>query len=155
MTKNPFTISRTATLAEAHVLMRDHRIRHLPVLDDGALCGVISDRDLHLIETLADTFPNTTLVEEAMTENPFVVTSDMPLDDVAEIMGEHKYGCAVVMGRDGVEGILTATDVCLALAQLLREAVREDLMTEGDREDFLRDKGGGGVEREDLVHPGP
>lgn len=155
MTKNPFTIKRTATLADAHVLMRDHQIRHLPVLDDdGRLCGLISDRDLHLIETLAETFPNTTLVEEAMTENPFVVTSDMPLDDVAEIMGEHKYGSAVVMGRDGVEGILTATDVCRALAQLLREAVREDLMGEGEREDFLRD-GGDGMAREDLVHPGP
>jgi hypothetical protein len=43
-------------------------------------------------------------------------------------MGTRKYGSVVVMGRDGIEGIFTATDACQAFAQVLREAEREALM---------------------------
>ena len=128
MTPNPFTIARKATLAQAHALMREHGIRHLPVMDDGELCGLVSERDLRLVETFADSDPSEVLVEEAMTERPFIVTSDAPLDDVAEIMGEHKYGSVVVMGRAGIEGIFTATDACLAFARMLRDTEREDLL---------------------------
>lgn len=124
MTAKPFTIQRTATLAEAHKLMREHQIRHLPVVDSvGDLCGVVSQRDLHLIETLADADPEKVRVEEAMVERPFIVTSDIALDEVVEIMAEHKYGSVVVMGKQGIEGIFTAVDACQAFAQILRRAV--------------------------------
>lgn len=120
MTSKPWSIPRTATLAEAHRRMREHDVRHLPVTDDGALCGIVSDRDLRLIEAVVGADPDLTLVEEAMTERPFVVTGDTSLDEVVEIMGDKKYGSVVVVGRDGLEGIFTATDACHALAQLLR-----------------------------------
>lgn len=130
MTRNPCTIARTATLAEAQALMREHAIRHLPVLDQGNLCGILSERDLLLAEALAGSDPATIRVEQAMTERPFIVTSDSPLDEVAEIMGEHKYGSVVVMGREGVEGIFTASDACQAFARILRAVEREDLMAD-------------------------
>jgi len=102
--------------------MRSHGIRHLPVVDEaGDLCGVVSQRDLHLIETLSDVDLETVRVEEAMVERPFIVTGDTALEEVVEIMGEHKYGSAIVMGRDGVEGIFTAVDACHVLAELLHE----------------------------------
>lgn len=128
MTSQPWTIERTTTLAEARELMREHKIRHLPVVDEGELCGIISERDLLLCETRSGARPDTILVEVAMVENPFIVPSDTPLDEVVEIMGEHKYGSVVVVGRDGIEGIFTATDACQAFAQMLREAEREGLM---------------------------
>ena len=122
MTAKPITIARTATLAEAHRTMRAHGIRHLPVIDEaGNLCGEVSQRDLHLIETLSDVDLETVRVEEAMVERPFIVTGDTALEEVVEIMGEHKYGSAIVMGRDGVEGIFTAVDACNVLAELLHE----------------------------------
>ncbi len=126
MTPQPHTVARTATLSEAHRIMREHQIRHLPVMDDGELCGILSDRDLRLIEAVIGAEPETTLVDEAMTEKPFIVTADTPLDDVVEIMGEHKYGSVVVVGRDGVEGIFTAVDACKVLAQVLRDESRPD-----------------------------
>jgi len=110
MTSQPWTIERTASLAEAHKLMRDHQIRHLPILDEGRLIGIVSQGDLHLLETVADFALDSVSVEEAMTPNPCTVTSDMPLDDVVEIMSEKKYGAALVMGRDGVEGIFTTVE---------------------------------------------
>jgi acetoin utilization protein AcuB len=126
MSGHPATIERSATLADAHEIMRGHQVRHLPVLDDGQLCGIVTERDLHLIETLADADPETVLVEEAMHENPFIVTSDTPLDEVLQIMAEHKYGSVIVVGRGGVEGIFTTVDACQIFAQMLQ---REQLAT--------------------------
>jgi acetoin utilization protein AcuB len=124
MTAKPVTIERTATLAAAHRLMREHLIRHLPVLDEnGDLCGIVSQHDLHLLQTLADIDPNKVRVDEAMIERPFVVTGDTALDEVVEIMGEHKYGSVVIAGRDGIEGIFTAVDACQAFTEILRRAV--------------------------------
>jgi acetoin utilization protein AcuB len=125
MTTKPVTIERTATLAEAHASMRERNVRHLPVVDNvGNLCGIVSQRDLYLIETLAGAVDQETVrVEEAMMERPYVVTSDTALDEVVEIMGDHKYGSVVVMGKQGVEGIFTAVDACKAFAEMLRRAV--------------------------------
>lgn len=121
MTGQPWTIERTAPLAKAHALMREHHIRHLPVLDEqGELVGIVTDRDLHLAESLRDVDPDHETVDEAMTEHPFVVTGDMALDEVVEIMAQHKYGSAIVVGRSGVEGIFTAVDACQVLSDLLR-----------------------------------
>ena len=122
MTAQPWTIHRTATLAEAHRMMHEHQIRHLPVFDDGNLIGVVSQGDLHLLETIADFPLDTVRVDEAMTTRPFVVTSDTPIDEVVEIMGQKKYGSAIVMGHGGVEGIFTMVDVCRVLADVLHEA---------------------------------
>ncbi len=122
MTKQPFTIARTATITEAHKLMRQHKIRHLPVVDGDRLVGIVTQRDLHLLETLVDAQidVDSIAVEEAMTQHPFIVTSDMALDEVLDIMAEHKYGSVVVCGRDGIEGIFTATDACRVFADTLR-----------------------------------
>jgi len=125
MSVQPCTVERSATLADAHQIMRGHMVRHLPVLDHGDLCGIVTERDLHLLETLADADPENTLVEEAMQEKPFVVTGDTPLDEVLEIMAEHKYGSVIVAGRQGVEGIFTAVDACHVFAQMLQ---RQQLM---------------------------
>ncbi len=120
MTPQPCTIERTATLADAHQVMRGHEVRHLPVLDRGQLCGIVTQRDLHLLETLADADPETTRVEEAMHDRPFAVTGDMPLDEVLQTMATHKYGSAIVVGQDGVEGIFTTIDACQAFAAMLQ-----------------------------------
>lgn len=123
MTTQPWTIERSASLREAHRVMRDFNIRHLPVLDRGRLVGLLSDRDLCLLEAVASVDQNATHVDEAMAEPPFVVTGDAAVDDVVEIMSEHKYGSVIVMGDNGVEGIFTAVDACRVLADVLRRAV--------------------------------
>jgi acetoin utilization protein AcuB len=121
MTVKPFTIARTATLADAHRVMREREIRHLPVLDEkGHLCGILSQRDLHLIETLSDVDITSVRVDEAMVESPFIVAGDTALDEVLETMAEHKYGSVVITGKSGIEGIFTVVDACKAFAALLR-----------------------------------
>lgn len=120
MSAQPHTVPRATTLRQAHRLMREHDIRHLPIVEDGELVGVVSERDLHLCETIPDVDLDDTFLDEAMTEHPFVVTGDTALDEVVDIMAEKKYGSAIIMGRDGVEGVFTSVDACRVLAELLR-----------------------------------
>ena len=123
MTRQPWTIRKDAKMSQAHELMRAHRIRHLPVLEGGKLVGIVSDRDLHLIETLPDSDPDEVTVEEAMTEEVYAVGLDDPVDAVADRMAARKYGCAVVVNRRGaVEGIFTTVDAMQVLADVLRRA---------------------------------
>jgi acetoin utilization protein AcuB len=119
MTTTPHSIGVEQPLAHAHKLMRELRIRHLPVLHGGKLVGVLSDRDLHLIETLQAVDPNVVTVEEAMTPRPYEVDPDAPLDEVVRTMAEHRYGCAIVTQNRKTVGVFTTTDACRALAELL------------------------------------
>lgn len=121
MTPSPHTIGIDQPLTQAHKMMGQHRIRHLPVLSGGKLVGVLTDRDLHLIETLKDVDPETVTVEEAMSANVYSVPPDAALDEVAAEMAEHKYGCAVVMDGQRVVGVLTTVDLARSLADLLRK----------------------------------
>src|SRR5690606_1318822 len=73
MTQSPHTIGRDQTLAAAHRVMREHGIRHLPVLEGGKLVGIVSQRDLHLLETLDDVDPEQVEVSEAMTQDVYAV----------------------------------------------------------------------------------
>lgn len=121
MTTSPWTVERTASLDDAHRIMREHGVRHLPVVEAGRLVGVVTQRDLYLLETIAEFDITGVTVEEAMTERPFIVTGDTALDEVAMIMAEQKYGSAIVVGRKGVEGVFTTTDACRVLSDLLQQ----------------------------------
>ena len=122
MTESPHSIGHDQPLAIAHELMRKHKIRHLPVLDAGKLVGIVTDRDLHLIETLKDVDPKKVLVEEAMTSDVYATTPEAPLHEVAAAMAERKLGCAVVLDpHHKVIGVFTTTDALRAVAELGRK----------------------------------
>jgi acetoin utilization protein AcuB len=119
MTTAPHSIGRDQSLATAHKVMRDGDFRHLPVLEGGRLVGLVTMRDLHLIETLRDVDPETVKVEDAMTTDVYAVSPDAPLDEVASEMAERKYGCTIVMQNANVVGVFTTVDACRALHDLL------------------------------------
>jgi len=119
MTTTPHSIGEDQTLAHAHEVMRKHSIRHLPVLSGGALVGLVTERDLGLVESLKDVDPSTVRVGDAMSTGVYAVSPEAPLDEVLREMAAHKYGCAVVMANHKVVGIFTTVDVCTAFADLL------------------------------------
>jgi acetoin utilization protein AcuB len=119
MTTSPHTIGADQTLAHAHEVMRQHRLRHLPVLAARRLVGLVSDGDLNMVETLRDVDPTRVRVEEAMTQEVYSVTPDAPLDEVVKEMARHKYGSAVVVDNGHVVGIFTTVDACRAFADML------------------------------------
>ena len=119
MTTSPHTVGEDQPVTVAHRMMREHHIRHLPVLRGAKIVGLVSDRDLNLVETLTDVDPHKVLVSEAMSQSPYVVSPDAALDEVVSTMAEHKYGSAVVTQHDKVVGIFTTVDACRAFADLL------------------------------------
>jgi acetoin utilization protein AcuB len=118
MTATPFTIGPDRSLAEAHALMRAHLVRHLPVVRGGKLVGIVSQRDLMLIESLPDVSAYVP-VADALIKDVFVVAPGDPLGSVCATMAERKLGSAVVMDGDRIVGIFTVTDACRVLARLL------------------------------------
>jgi acetoin utilization protein AcuB len=120
MTTSPHTVGTDQTLAHAHTVLREHRIRHLPVLRGGELVGMLTERDLALIESLKDVQPHSITVEDAMSTNIYCVSPESPLDEVVGEMAAKKYGSAVVVQNGKVVGIFTTVDVCMALGELLK-----------------------------------
>ena len=109
----------------AEQIMRLGRIRHLPVVAQGRLVGIVSNRDLlsaSLSKVLEFTrerqkaFLGTVDVQEVMTRDVQTVPPETSLDEAARLMLRHKIGCLVVVGPEGTPlGLLTESD-------LLREA---------------------------------
>lgn len=121
MTPAPYTIGQEQPLSVAHEMMRTHGIRHLPVLHGGKLVGILSQRDLHFIETLKDVDPEKIRVSEAMSMDAFAVGPRKPLRQVAIVMAEHRYGAAVVMEKERVVGIFTTVNGMHALADMITD----------------------------------
>jgi acetoin utilization protein AcuB len=119
MTSAPHTIGADQPMTLAHRLMRQHNVHHLPVVAAGRVAGVVSDGDLHLIDTLRNVDPEKVTVEQAMTPDTYCVAPDAPLADVVAALAEHKYGCAIVVQNRRVIGLLTTVEACRAFADLL------------------------------------
>lgn len=117
MTPAPFTIGVDQPLAAAGELMRAHHIRHLPVLRGGRLVGLVSERDVQLISSLAK--PGDLTVEDAMTELIYAVSPDATIAEVTAEMAAHKYGSALVTQGGRVVGIFTTIDALHALSDAL------------------------------------
>ncbi len=125
MTKSPHSIGQDQRLNLAHELMRKYRIRHLPVLDGGKLVGLLSQRDLFLVETLKDVDPTEVEVSDAMSADVYSVEPGAKLTAVAAHMADKKIGCAVVMDGPKVVGVFTTTDALLTLSQTLGSTRKE------------------------------
>jgi len=120
MTPAPETILGELTLAQARDRMFQLNARHLPVVDNGELVGILSDRDIAVVDAVFGDLTRL-LVRQAMTAQPFTCGPEAHLHAVAAEMAAHKYGTAIVVDRDHpghVVGLFTTTDALRALAQL-------------------------------------
>lgn len=119
MTEAPHTIGGDQTLAQAHRIMRERGLRHLPVLRAGRLVGVLSQRDLYFLETISGVDVEIDSVADAMSPDVFTVAPNDRLRDIARVMADRKLGCAVVMESGRVLGIFTVTDALRHIADAL------------------------------------
>lgn len=114
MMRSPVTtIQAGARLQEASQLFRSLGFRHLPVLDEGRLVGVLTDRDLRWATSSLCPQPRTLdePVRLAMSGPPITVDPIYPVEDAARIMREHKIGCLPVVDGPELVGILTGMDI--------------------------------------------
>ncbi len=115
----PVALTPRHTLAEAHGMMRAHKIRHLPVQNDGRLVGVVSQGDLRLLESLEPIDTHVVEVEAAMTAEPYAVGPGERLRDVVAEMWARRIGSALIVEHGAVVGIFTSVDALAVLQNLL------------------------------------
>jgi acetoin utilization protein AcuB len=129
MTPNPITVTGDTSMHEALRLMREHKIRRLPVLDKaGELMGIVSEKDL----LYASPSPATTLsvfevnyliaqikVGQLMTRELITVGDDCPLEEAARIMVDHRVSGLPVLHGGKLVGIITETDLFRIFLELL------------------------------------
>lgn len=124
MTVMPHTIGSDQTLAKAEQMMSEYRIRHLPVLSGGRLVGILTDRDVRLVESFKDVDPEKVTVDEAFTPDPFVTSPGSPLNEVCAEMASHKMGCALVVDNHKLVGIFTWVDALKAMGHLMETRLK-------------------------------
>jgi len=128
------TVKPRDTVAHARELLERHRINQLPVVRDGALVGLVTDRDLRNASPSAAEQaavdlgrmpapiidPSKIAVETVMTEKVFYLGPEDSLEDAVRVMRRERFGAIPVVDRNRVVGILTRSDVldafmCLVL----------------------------------------
>jgi acetoin utilization protein AcuB len=130
MSVSPVTITPSTSVHEAQTLMQQRKIRHLPVLKDGRLVGIISDWDIRLV--LPSPATSLTVWElrrlldkltagEVMTYFVMTTAPDCPVTEAVGRMLGHKVGALPVVADRQVVGILTRTDVLRAFRRLHAE----------------------------------
>jgi acetoin utilization protein AcuB len=129
MTPDPITVHPETSYDDALSLLREHKIRRLPVVDNqGHLVGMVVEKDL----LYASPSPATTLsvfeihyllsklqVKEIMTKRVITVEEECPLEEAARIMVDQKIGSLPIMRGNQLVGIITETDIFAIMAEAL------------------------------------
>ena len=129
MTRNLLTLSPKASVAEALTLCRERRIRHIPILEEGRLVGIVSDRDLRdASPALGDPERTRTLQEirvgDVMTREVITADPQDSIENAAQEMYELKIESLLVVAErpaaadEELLGIVTSSDVMRALVML-------------------------------------
>lgn len=128
MTANPITVSSETSVADAYELLLKNKVRRLPVVDNGKLVGIVTDKELQqLTPSKATTLSiyeinyllAKTKVKEAMTNNVYTTTPDALLEEAAVIMRDHKVSALPVLDGEKLVGIITETNIFDAFTDLL------------------------------------
>jgi acetoin utilization protein AcuB len=129
MTPNPVTIPPTMTVSDATNLMKSNKFRRVPVVENGRLVGIVTDRDLRAVAPS----PATTLsvfeinhllakmlVREIMKSPVITINVGATVEEAALVMYNHKIGGLVVVDDNGaVAGIITETDIFKCLVDVM------------------------------------
>jgi acetoin utilization protein AcuB len=115
-------------VADALTLMKREHIRRAPVVRDGKLVGIVSDRDLFYASPSPATslsiwevnyLLSKILAKDVMTRNVLTVSPDTPIEEAARIMADNKIGGLPVVEEDRIVGIITETDLFKIFLELM------------------------------------
>lgn len=120
MMGNPVTLKPTDTLDLANDIISLGRIRHIPVVEDGRLVGLLSERDLigaaateifGLKQKRKSALLKTVLIKDVMKKKVIVTKPGTPIKDAAHLMADKRIGCVPVIENGALVGLLTTTDI--------------------------------------------
>jgi acetoin utilization protein AcuB len=149
MKRDPVTVGPDDSFRHAMSLIRQKGIRHLPVVEEGRLVGIVTDRDIRQ----ASPSPATSLevhelhyllekvrVRGIMTKNVYTVAPETPIEEAARLMLTHKIGGLPVLREGTLVGIITETDILSAFVEVMgiqQEQTRLELVLEDRPGAFL------------------
>ncbi|HAA89776.1 MAG: Acetoin utilization protein AcuB [Thermoanaerobacterales bacterium 50_218] len=129
MTPDPITITPKTTVAEALDLMRENKVRRLPVLDKGKLVGIVTDRDLCEVSPSPATslsifelnylLARTKISEIIKKQRLITIEPDAYLEEAALIMRDNQIGAIPVVEKGKLVGIITESDIFDAFIELM------------------------------------
>ncbi|MDO4732653.1 MAG: CBS and ACT domain-containing protein [Bacillota bacterium] len=131
MKKSPVTVGKKETLVSAARLMHEKNVRHLPIMDDGRLLGVLSFTDImrampsnvsNLEEQEANSLFNSVRIQDALPERQKLITvkEDTCIEEAALIMRSYKISCLPVLDPQGkLVGLFTENDIFDSVIDLL------------------------------------
>ena len=145
MTRNVIGLPPSATLAEARTLMQRHHIRHLPILEESRLVGLVSQRDIlaaqesSLEQGLNGQFLEQHSVANVMIKEVTTVSPKAGIREAALYLQKHKYGCLPVIDKEQLVGIVTDSDfvaVAIHLMEVLDAQLADPLADELELDDL-------------------
>jgi len=150
MTEKVFTVGIDDSVTDALKLMREKNIKHLPVLKDDRLKGIISDRDIKEFSpskaTSLDVFElhyllAKTKVREVMKTKVITTTTQTPVEEAAMAMFDHKIGCLPVLENGRLAGIISDKDMFRVLVDItgIRHGGNRIFLTIGDRPGSIKE----------------
>ncbi|MFT3876355.1 MAG: CBS and ACT domain-containing protein [Propioniciclava sp.] len=128
MTAHPFTVTPETTLPEAIALMETKRVRHLPVVSEGRVVGVLAPSDIAAAgPSRATTFAAGEInyllgklkVAKVMTRDPLTIAPDALLEEAAVMMRDHKIEMLPVVDGDELVGVITESSILDAFIEIL------------------------------------
>jgi acetoin utilization protein AcuB len=161
MSPDPFTVTPDASVDEALGLMNAHGVRHLPVVENGGLVGLVTDTQLRTawFPSLLDEL----IVRDVMTGDPFVIDQDSTVYEAARILYHHKLTGLLVQSEGQLTGIITLADILglfVSLLGLLTDTCRVDVALQPQKDSLdkvhqLICSNGGEVVSVALLHAAP
>lgn len=121
MTEDVITISKHDNLEDAELRFKKYNIRHIPVVDEDVVIGMLSYTDLmrlsfgDLTDNIEDDSDvmiyNTLTINQVMNRNIVTVSSSNSIKEVAEILASREFHALPVVGNNKLVGIVTTTDL--------------------------------------------
>lgn len=132
--RQPITIERTALLQDAVQIMKENNIRHLPVMDDDELVGIVTESDVRQFSfpSMVEEIP----IHEVMLTNPLTIDVNADIETAARIINDNKIGGLPVMEANKLVGVITSSDLLSAFIEvmgLLKSTTRLDVLVNDEK----------------------
>lgn len=120
-----FSVEATRTVLEAARFMMEHNIGALPVMRNGQLAGILSERDIMNRVVAVGRTPGTTGVTEVMTANPRAVSADESVEECLFIMREFGFRHLPIVDGDELKGLVSLRDILMHQAAEIERETRK------------------------------
>lgn len=120
MTPFPYSVAPESPVSEAHRLMAEHGVRHLPVVSDHDIVGMITPGDIETASLRAGPTDGLS-VSDCCSRDVYVVDMEEPIEDVLLTLAERRISSAIVTRRGRLAGVFTTVDACQSFGDYLKK----------------------------------